>query len=276
MKHRQPRTTLYFYPACASPRVLVIRRGPSKWWHLVLWDRDTGEITPGSWFNGKLYPEKCDLSPRGDWMVLLAYRGNNQPIAWTALAEPPYAKAIVFWAQECATIGGGFFDGRLPVLWINALRNHLAGPDIRSPHPLEFGYLEEPDQQFGTREERLARDGWKFEKKLSTDVEEAWSKKSPDKKWRLLARIDNRSDEPVAAYELEGAECQGGRFHLKEVCWANWTGRSDICFGRDGALWTASPHKPEEGRLVFDLNGLEPRPRACSTPLPVAGRAQAG
>src|SRR4051794_17686203 len=57
-----PAARIHILPAREAPVAIVIRRKPSKRFHVLRWHTDTGEIEPGSWFNGKLYPLRADIS----------------------------------------------------------------------------------------------------------------------------------------------------------------------------------------------------------------------
>lgn len=272
---------LYFLPASASARVLVIRRGPSKWWHFLLWNRDTGEVLPGSWFNGMIYPHRCDLSPKGDWMTVLAYRGTNKPPAWTVLAKPPSVTAAVFWAQESCKIGGGYFDERLPVLWMNIPRK-LAFADQREDHLYEYGFPERPDHYYGNAIDRLKRDGWKECKGKIPEGMSRWKKQSPKKNYILYreftATTEDLKGEPRCLFSINS------RYYIaplrdtqqtalnEECCWANWNSRGELCFCEEGVLWTAEPSNIDgTRRAVMDLASLQPRERVSrATPLPIA------
>jgi hypothetical protein len=47
---------LHILPARTAPFAIVIRRKPSKRFHVIGWHTAAGEIESGSWFNGKLFP----------------------------------------------------------------------------------------------------------------------------------------------------------------------------------------------------------------------------
>ena len=75
-----PPPRLHVLPAAGAPDAVVLRRGPSDWWHVLRWRLDTREVQPGAWFSGRLYSRRCDVSPDGR---LLGY------FAWTP-GEPPW------------------------------------------------------------------------------------------------------------------------------------------------------------------------------------------
>ena len=273
MLRRPSATPLYVFPASNSPLALVIRRGPSKWWHFLLWNRDNGAIVHGSWFNGMLYPHRCDLSPRGDTMLVLAYRGAKEPLAWTALCRPPYVRAQVFWPHKSAKLGGGFFDRRLPIAWIN-LYPESSIMEHRGPCALEFGYLDQEKHCFGSFHERLERDGWRpapgSKKKADDDPhprQTSWVKPSPSGKHELILEIEavQHSAWDVAQfpdsiqYSLRNI-AERTVLPMDGVSWANWNTRGEVCVAAGGCLYTADASDPLKTLgLVVDLNPLQPR-----------------
>ncbi len=91
-------------PAKASPYVLVLRRKPSKCFHVMRWNTHKDTIEHGSWFFGQLYPYRCDISFDGQWMVYLALGSKGQ--TWTAICRLPFLRAIT-WYENGGTYGGG-------------------------------------------------------------------------------------------------------------------------------------------------------------------------
>lgn len=119
--------------ASHAPLAVVLRRGPTHWVQLVLWNTLTDEFEPGQWFHGKLYPERCALSPRGELMVYFAYKRGRVDQAgghrreFTAVSRPPYLTALALWPWLGTWGGGGHFtDARTLVLGAN---------HVPAPHP---------------------------------------------------------------------------------------------------------------------------------------------
>ena len=46
---------------------VILRRGPTRWWHVTLWDTAQDNFDSGQWFRGCIYPEKCDVSRDGKY-----------------------------------------------------------------------------------------------------------------------------------------------------------------------------------------------------------------
>ena len=76
---------IHLLPAAKAPVVVVIRRKPSKLFHVIRVDTVTGKYEQGAWFNGKLYAMRCDVSFDGDWLVYLAMGAGGN--TWNAVSQ---------------------------------------------------------------------------------------------------------------------------------------------------------------------------------------------
>ncbi|MFN0016377.1 MAG: hypothetical protein ACKVU2_17690 [Saprospiraceae bacterium] len=91
---------------------IVIRRGPSKQYCTLLWDRKTDTFTLGQWLKGRIYEHRCDLSPDGKhflYFAINARRSRKGPMCWTAISRTPYLRAIALYGDEETWLGGGAF-----------------------------------------------------------------------------------------------------------------------------------------------------------------------
>lgn len=69
----------------------------------------------GQWFRGRIYPEKCDVSPDGK--LLIYFAGKFSPRArekgydrtWIAVSRPPYLTALAMWLIGDTWGGQGLF-----------------------------------------------------------------------------------------------------------------------------------------------------------------------
>ncbi len=91
--------------ASEPSKAVVVRRGPSKWVQILLWDTKTDSIEPGSWFHGRIYEEGCSLSPDGQLFAYFAtkYHGpktRGVNYAYTAISRPPWLKALAIWPMD--------------------------------------------------------------------------------------------------------------------------------------------------------------------------------
>jgi hypothetical protein len=114
---------------------VILRRGPAAWYHLILWHTDQDRFEHGAWFKGRLYEDRCDLSPDGELFLYFALQSSRFATAykgaWTAVSRPPWLHALTLWPQGHTWGGGGRFVGkREAVLFTCDLKAH---PD----HPLE-------------------------------------------------------------------------------------------------------------------------------------------
>ncbi|MCC5877432.1 MAG: hypothetical protein JJU11_14525 [Candidatus Sumerlaeia bacterium] len=281
---RTSKSSFHVYHAVQAAKAVVVRRGPSKWWHFLLWDLDMGIVQPGSWFSGMVYPARCDFSPRGDAFLMVAYKGTNDPIAWTVISRPPSVRADVFWPQETAALGGGLFDSRLPIIWLN-LRPEKNQVDIRTKCTYEFGYLDEEHKGYGGLRERLIRDGWAAREIKAGDAlgglfpetdpeQEAeptvtrWTTSLPKTKLTLI--LEHPGGAPTAPPTAPPTEDPAERHYflqthghdpipIEGATWAGWNKRGQVCYLADGILYTAEIKSGDvESKIVMDLNGLAP------------------
>lgn len=105
------RLTLFIAPE--ARRAVILRRGPTRWFHLILWSMQSDEFEFGSWFEGRIYEDKCDLSPDGQFFIYFAAKQNPRTSAalgsnaWTAVCQPPWVKPVILEPSTCGTYYGG-------------------------------------------------------------------------------------------------------------------------------------------------------------------------
>lgn len=155
-----------------APVAVVLRRGPTDWVRLSLWDTTTDEVTHGGWLHARVPWRRCDLSPDGRLFVaFVADHGRNDDPSrdtWVAISRPPWWHALALWFNGTTWDYGGFFpdatsctiqsgvpdQGEVPP-WFDteaAVPDPCLGPawtDVTVPH------------------NRRVRDGW-------TEVEPGW------------------------------------------------------------------------------------------------------
>lgn len=104
--------TLFVITARDVDSALILRRGPSDWFHLISWQTSHDVFTHGAWFKGRIYCENCDLSPNGQLFIYAAFKGNGAPgfsQSYTAISRPPWLHALaITYAQSTYGIGGRF------------------------------------------------------------------------------------------------------------------------------------------------------------------------
>jgi hypothetical protein len=104
---------LFVIMARQSPRAVILRRGPSPWYHVVRWTTSKDQFEHGAWFKGRIYEERCDLSPDGELLLYFALKGSRWRTdyrgAWTAVSRAPWLHALALWPEGSTWGGGGRF-----------------------------------------------------------------------------------------------------------------------------------------------------------------------
>ncbi len=177
-----------------APVAVVFRRGPSSWAQLALWNTESDLFTPGAWLRGRIYDEKCDLSPDGQLLVYAAFQGGrlrtSYTQSWTAVSRPPWMHALVVWPMGTTYGGGGRFVENRRLVLRGACEAHpehpLHGVEVA---PGEAPYHRSSDEvdgaQWSGRDQRnrlvFASSGRIFARTGGQDVELAdFTAQSPD------------------------------------------------------------------------------------------------
>ena len=113
-----PPPRLYVLVARVAPVALVLRRGPTEWFHLLRWDLDAATVEPGAWFHGTIYPRRCEISSDGRLFAYFALTGRPAP--WDtcyAVLKVPWLTALAAWHMGTTYAWGSEFldDGSLAV-----------------------------------------------------------------------------------------------------------------------------------------------------------------
>lgn len=254
---------IHLLPAKAAPFVIVIRRKPSKCFHIVRWNTRTDELEHGSWFKGKLYPKRCDVSFDGNWMVYLAMGASSD--TWNGVCNPPYLKTVVESENMGTWFGGGYWSDRKTLL-LNQWT-----PDGGSL-PFKLGQME---PEFGGEDlsvlyARWRRDGWvrrgeNFgEKREVADSSSYVVECVGDDGWQHAPSREH----PALVARFIGYLKHGYtfRFTLQEfpellddqVDSACWDSRGNLVYSRLGVLYRYTPKAIATGEpdAVVDLEPL--------------------
>jgi hypothetical protein len=62
-----------------SAFAMILRRGPSAWYHLIRWNMREDTFEAGAWFRGRIYEDRCDLSPDGQLFLYFCHGGAYRP-----------------------------------------------------------------------------------------------------------------------------------------------------------------------------------------------------
>src|SRR5262249_56160910 len=111
---------LFVIAAKSEATAVILRRGRferSTWYHVIHWDTRRDRFVHGAWMKGRIYEEKCDVSPDGRLLVYFVHQGSRGGTdfthAWTAISRVPWLQALVLWPQGTTYGGGGrFIDNR--------------------------------------------------------------------------------------------------------------------------------------------------------------------
>ena len=116
-----PPPRLFVITAAAADEAVVFWRGRKDWCHVLRWDLAHDTLDPGAWIKGRIYEEKCDLSPDG--RLLLYFIGHYGRVAegysWalTGIGRLPWVSALALWPNGTTYGGGGrFVDNRSVIL----------------------------------------------------------------------------------------------------------------------------------------------------------------
>ena len=144
---------IHLLPAKESPYVLVIRRKPSKRFHIIRWNTKLDTLEHGSWFNGKLYPKRCDISFDGQWMVYLALGGSGD--IWNGICRLPYLRTIAEGPNIGTWNGGGYWRDRKTLLLNDWELTKGEVPFKTANLQREFGH-----EELSVLYPKWVRDGW--------------------------------------------------------------------------------------------------------------------
>jgi len=187
-------------PARDVPIAAVLRRGPSRWYQLIRWDMDTDAFDDGAWFKGRIYEDRCDLSPDGELFVYFCHGGRTRPgykDSWTAVSRLPWLSALALWPSGTTYGGGGrFVDDRKLVL-----RNgtyDAPHPD-HLPHGLELvpGHAE-LRASLGEVVERADWSGYDHQRRLVFARDGKLFRRTADRD-REIVDLNDRRPDPVPA-----------------------------------------------------------------------------
>jgi hypothetical protein len=190
---------LFVIAAKDEPTAVILRRGPSHWYHVIQWHTRRDAFVHGAWFKGRIYEEKCDVSPDGHLFVYFARKGSRMDTdfthAWTAVSRPPWLHALVLWPQGTTYGGGGrFADNRTLILRGVADPTHKDFPlqgltATNDDAPLHASSDEVPDADWCGRDHQgvivFTRGAHLFRRKRSKD--------------KLLADFSDLEPKPEAA-----------------------------------------------------------------------------
>lgn len=104
-----------FLAARKNKGLFLYRRSNMKTYLISFsYERKIDKFTLGSGFYGRIYPNRCDISPDGNDFIYFAMGASLRKYgakfsAWTAICKPPEIRAHLFIGQNHTWGGGGLF-----------------------------------------------------------------------------------------------------------------------------------------------------------------------
>jgi hypothetical protein len=279
-KFVEPATRIFGVVARAAPYVLLIRRGPSKRVLTIGWDTAKHEFRSGQWLKGRIYEERCDLSPSGEKFVYLAANHRFDGLgSWTAVSRAPFLKALLLWDNLGTWGGGGLFESER-VLALNKMGPVQPLNDL----PIPKGLTVKPIAPWAGRGEddpirmvRMKRDGWSLEaagvhgkyRRYENGHRFHWEYESPEIWHRprngwILERREIAMGEIAGPWRvrehrlLDAARTLVLDFGRSD--WADWSFGDELLLARDGKVHRLSfstKSGPGELEELMDLGPLK-------------------
>lgn len=279
-----------FIIARESDRAVIFRRGPSQWTQMITWNLENDSLVYGQWLKKKVRPERCDLSPKGTYLIYLIDQLEHRE-SRTVISRPPYWTALSAWEHSDPLFdsGGGLFTAEYSVQlnWHHPLEAHEAWP---VPPQLEVGYFKAPGEYNLWKgqinlllDHRLERDGWKrCEDKVFVEqetmsltnrkVQDAESGMAIEPQLWVKAITRNASLYKISFYHSEDRKTynrfyvskRNERSALKEVEWADIDHNGRILATMKGKLYASKrladgSVQLENLQLLHDLNPQKPQ-----------------
>lgn len=192
-KRQTPSSTRLFAIVASEARVAVLfRRGPSKAVRMIRWDLATDELALGQWLAGRVYHERCGISPDGKLVVYFAGKFGTELGTFTALCRPPFFSALALWPDGSTYGGGGFFASNRKVV----LNYGMNLPELNEGKaiPRDFEVTNAREQHALGSVNLLAKtQGWTLAEAGSA------GENSPDRTMRWVFRIPWRYVKPNPA-----------------------------------------------------------------------------
>ncbi|MEO5951506.1 MAG: hypothetical protein ABIQ44_03470 [Chloroflexia bacterium] len=245
---------LHGFLARDAPVGVIVRRGPSAWYQLILWHTDTDQFEFGQWFHGTIYPQVCDLSPDGKLFLYFAskhrlkkhiYESKQAAVdtssiyKWTIISRPPFLTALAWWPiYDDSWLGGGIFVDN-DTVWLKA--DAKRAPEKGSVPP-EFSVILSGDESSEQAIERkMAESGWSLIqegvwKRGCYDPPQVFRKERAGSQYKLLRydSYDYRTQKRIYGL-LDSAT--DNEVKLGSATWLDFDQRGRIVFGREGKLF---------------------------------------
>jgi hypothetical protein len=224
----------------------MIRRGPSEWCHIGRWDVANDVYEPGAWFRGTIYPQKCDLSPDGRWLLYSAMKvGSDWPAGdvYEAISRLPWLTALAAWNSGTTyTRGMHFVD--------NPTLSNVGDPDVGDAAPClrRYGLRWTRAGQFAVEHRR----GWRESKgTLPREAGGPWDEN------RRVEMVKSHPRQPMTLH-VDGRYAAFRAGDPDDGSPTYWLGDGDDIEPLDGVQWA---DWGGDGRLLMATGGGRLRAR---------------
>lgn len=263
MAPKQYRSRLHLLVAKAAPVVVILQRRRAKLFHVVTVSGPRRQVAEGSWFRGKLYALRCDVSFDGQYMVYLAM--GSQGNTWNGVCRLPWLTTLTEAGNLGAWYGGGYFAGKRVLRtngWGRADFNpprYARAPFTLDPYASRYG-----GEDLGVVYERLERDGfrrlganWGTDHNMGTRQlqvaragDDGWGRQptrgAPMLQLRYAGYLEHGYTFTCALDAYPGL--------LDGASWANWDCANDLWVARPGVVEAYTLSDLARGAPSFQLD----------------------
>jgi hypothetical protein len=292
---KTPPCRLHVIVARKANVAVVIRRGPSKWCHIMRWDLNKMQLEEGAWLKGSLYPARCAISWDGRLFGYFALKGNSKEFSYWGVSKLPWLKALAFWSVgDTWTLPCTF--GEKGEFIFQVLRDSYYGKEIG-----DKSVRYDPNGYCGKVVIQSAAWEWGWES-VSQELERGWNvitldeaavvtcdreieaaghhRKTSDKcpQGRTLARsgpkgsqllmvvVDRTKTDAInfrRYLDYFRMDTRGQVKYLQDAAWADWDHRGRLLVATRLGAFEAYDVKEGKMERFFcqDLNGLKPDPK---------------
>jgi hypothetical protein len=222
---------LFGIPAANAPIVAVIGRGPSPWASIGRWDVDAMTYEAGARLHARIYPQRCDLSPDGQYLCYFTLNNGSGWAAgqtYAAVSRLPWLFALAAW-NEGTTYSRG-------MCFVDQASAEVPPPTVGAIDALPFGIAYGRADSFAVERRR----GWREAKSTPPrPADDVWDQCrgaaiemiKPNPRTDLLLRVGggpvaafrfgawNEETRPRYSLEFANGQCEA----LDDVQWADWS-----------------------------------------------------
>ncbi len=236
---------------------------------LIGWELEGDTFAVGQWLNGRVYEDRCDLSPSGDLLLYFAADQHPPYYTWTAISRPPFLTALALWPKGDTYGGGGLFLDETTVALDHLGVEPKLADDFALPDWLGVRqFHRDASKANSVWAARIRRDGWELTSapgQLVTerrgdslarwDPPQVWEKR--DRCGQHVLRMTQASVSKTRAWYVPKYELVHGSSieSLGELEWADWDRSGDLLFSREGALYRRR-HDDGDAQVIADFSPL--------------------